>query len=370
MGERCHVKLQKPSLVTATNPETGETCYGLISGATCTEKYDGNGNLLNKTDSRGVITTYSYDALNRMATKSYVVPASTSPTPFVTFTYDASNPNRDDSTCNYNLGRLTGVFTGSITLDGTLAIPPVAENTYYDALGRPCASQQQQQLGSGPWWTFVYGYNLAGALKSESYPSGRSALTTSFDGQNRPMDLTGVSPTTYVRLALYGSNDALSQIYFGSQSSPIATETFSFDPFRQQPTLVSVAGPTGAALFSQTNNYYCQSTDLTCMATCPANNSICRLNNGNLQSAVISVPASFLKFTQDFGYDKLNRLTSAQEKNTFNTPSTARASVITAGTKRGWWSTKSPMSTSSSRSLELCSRLVLTDRHSTVSVTL
>jgi YD repeat-containing protein len=59
---------------TAGNPESGTTCYGLLSGAICVgyvsgaaAAYDGNGNLLNRTDGRGIVTTMTYDALNRAA---------------------------------------------------------------------------------------------------------------------------------------------------------------------------------------------------------------------------------------------------------------------------------------------------------------
>ncbi|MBZ5554968.1 MAG: hypothetical protein LAO21_19810, partial [Acidobacteriia bacterium] len=44
-------------LTTATNPESGTVNY---------TSYDGNGNLLSKTDARGIITSYQYDALNRL----------------------------------------------------------------------------------------------------------------------------------------------------------------------------------------------------------------------------------------------------------------------------------------------------------------
>ena len=59
-------------LLNATTPETGTTCYGTYSGSTCLANgYDGNGNLIKKTDARGVVITYSYDAGNRLTQKSY-----------------------------------------------------------------------------------------------------------------------------------------------------------------------------------------------------------------------------------------------------------------------------------------------------------
>lgn len=58
-------------LITSQNPETGTVCYGQLSGSTCTSGYDANGNLLHKTDARGVVTNYSFDSLNRLTAKTY-----------------------------------------------------------------------------------------------------------------------------------------------------------------------------------------------------------------------------------------------------------------------------------------------------------
>ena len=56
------------------NPEAGVICYGHGDGteAGCQgDGYDGNGNLLYKTDARIVVVNYSYDALNRLVSKTY-----------------------------------------------------------------------------------------------------------------------------------------------------------------------------------------------------------------------------------------------------------------------------------------------------------
>src|SRR5262249_26581962 len=48
-------------LTSAANPESGTVTYA----------YDANGNLMEKTDARDVKTTMTYDALNRVRSKSY-----------------------------------------------------------------------------------------------------------------------------------------------------------------------------------------------------------------------------------------------------------------------------------------------------------
>jgi YD repeat-containing protein len=68
----------------------------------------------------------------------------------------------------------------------------------YDAQGRVMDSPQT--TGSNPY-TFVYGYNLAGAMTSMTCPSGRQVVYT-YDQAGRP---TGASAggTTYVSAVAY-----------------------------------------------------------------------------------------------------------------------------------------------------------------------
>ena len=61
-------------LQSATNPESGTTFYcAVVSGACAAGStgYDGNGNLLKRTDARLAVTTMSYDKLNRLTGKRH-----------------------------------------------------------------------------------------------------------------------------------------------------------------------------------------------------------------------------------------------------------------------------------------------------------
>ena len=100
-------------MVSATNPESGTLCYGTVSGSTCTEQYDGNGNLQYRTDPRGVVTTYYYDALNRPTGIAY-----SDGTPAVTYAWDSG--------ASYSKARLVSVTTTAGTVD---------KITGYDASG-------------------------------------------------------------------------------------------------------------------------------------------------------------------------------------------------------------------------------------------
>jgi RHS repeat-associated protein len=86
-------------LLTANNPETGTICYGQWNGTNCQPGYDANGNLLAKTDARGITSNYNYDFLNRVTSKTY-----TDGTPEADYSYDATGVN--------GIGRLTAASVG------------------------------------------------------------------------------------------------------------------------------------------------------------------------------------------------------------------------------------------------------------------
>ena len=63
----------------------------------------------------------------------------------------------------------------------------VTNFTNFDAAGRILGSSQ---VTGGRKYSFSYGYNLAGALTSETHPSGR-VVSTGYDGANRPVTVAG-----------------------------------------------------------------------------------------------------------------------------------------------------------------------------------
>ena len=141
-------------LTLATNPETGTTCYGLLSGSTCQNGYDANGNLTAKQDSRGVVTSFTYDALNRLLSKTSNGALSSC------FQYDGSIPN--------GKGRLayewtqTGACPATVPASGFVTLRAIQS---YDEMGRITAEQQCTPGGrctasSGP--QLWYGYDLNG----------------------------------------------------------------------------------------------------------------------------------------------------------------------------------------------------------------
>jgi len=171
-------------LTSATNPESGTTTY----------QYDAAGNLTQRTDARGVVTTHSYDALNRATSRSY-----SNATPSVTYTYDGAG-------VAYAKGKLTSMSSS------------VSATTYtgFDALG---SVTTQQQVTDGQTYQLAYGYNLAGALTTETYPSGR-VISTAYDGAGRISAVSGQKSgegaRSYVTQLSYAAHGAVASLTLGN----------------------------------------------------------------------------------------------------------------------------------------------------------
>ena len=249
-------------LTSATNPESGTISYG----------YDNNGNLTSKVDARSITTTFVYDSLNRVTSRSY-----SDGTPGVTYTYDAA------SVAN-SKGRLTSV-SSSVSVDNVTA---------YDVLGRVTSGNQ---VTDGQTYSMSYGYNLAGAPTSFTYPSGR-VISTEYDTGGR----------------MAGVRDQQSGAYYAGAVGTDSTNRIKYAAHGG----VSVV-KLGNNLWEHTDfNSRLQSTEIG-LGTSSTDSSTLRLtysygttnNNGNLES--VSYLGGGLSYTQSFGYDELNRLTTSSE---------------------------------------------------------
>lgn len=145
-------------LLTSTNPETGIVCYGIWSNSNCINGYDANGNLIAKTDTRGITTNYIYDALNRMTSKTYMGGVST---PSSCYQYDAG-----PSIGNF-IGHLNSEWTKLGACD--TAPPPSGIITRrsviaYDGMGRVLQEQRchLSKCVSGVPYNNTMRYDLAG----------------------------------------------------------------------------------------------------------------------------------------------------------------------------------------------------------------
>jgi YD repeat-containing protein len=247
-------------LTSATNPESGTVSYG----------YDANSNLISKTDARGITTNYVYDALNRVTSRSYVNDPSA--TAAVSYSYDAVG-------VPFSKGRLTSVSS------------TVSSYSYgeYDPLGRV---KTGTQTTSGQSYSMSYGYDLAGNMTSETYPSGRT-VTTAFDGGGRVSSVngqkTGEANKTYASQFGYAAHGAVSAMALGNG----LWEHTSFNS-RLQPVQIGLG--TSVADSSKLRLDYGYGTTN---------------NNGNVLSQTITIGATVM--SQSYAYDSLNRLSSASE---------------------------------------------------------
>ena len=265
-------------------PETGFTFY----------YYDNVGNLSSVTDARGTIKNYYYDAINRL-TKIW----HSDGTPTSRYSYD---------TAPYGIGRIAQAGNNfSLT-----------SYTSYDPLGRVLASQQV--TSTFPLRGFSYTYNLAGALTSETLPSGRT-ITTNYDAANRPSTLAGTLnsvPTNYVTSSSYWPTNVPYYFVRGSNNNVWSATSFN-SRLQLQESYEAINNQIGQMLFVSCPNWGVQTNnDWGVYAICPAVNQT--NDNGNLQGYTEyqggpGYPA-FQTFNQTFTYDNVNRLVAANEGTT------------------------------------------------------
>jgi RHS repeat-associated protein len=285
-----------PSL-NLSDPITGNSQWNMAY------QYDNNGNLTQKTDARGVISVYAYDALNRNTTVDYS--DTTSINPDITSIYDTATNGK---------GRLRERYAG-----GTETTGATVEHTKivsYDALGRPL--DQRQRFKTNSVWSAnefrtQRGYNLAGGVTSQIYPSLRT-VSYDYDDAGRLKSFTGNLgdnvTRNYSTEIVYSSLGGMAKEKFGTDTT---LYNKSFYNSRGQLSEIRVGttynGPTdtdwqrGAIINHFSNQCWgaCNGTD----------------NNGNLKSQDHWIPdsngATQAVFTQTYSYDSLNRLQRVQE---------------------------------------------------------
>ncbi|HWB85160.1 MAG TPA: RHS repeat-associated core domain-containing protein [Bryobacteraceae bacterium] len=280
-------------LTLADNPEsrTGAiTCPSAGLPGVC-YGYDQAGNLKTRTDTRGVTTTYNYDALNRVISES-----SSDGTLSAGFQYDCTGVNgcaiNNETGANYPIGRMSAATSsaGNVT----------ATSIYrYDALGRAAASQETVVTGSdtaGPFG-FHYDYVPAGISKI-TYPSGRQ-VTTTYNQASQPNALTG-----YASNVQYWEHGALKQLELGNG----VRETWSYNSRLQPATITTANASTGANLLTLGYGY----------SSGTGANGGATNNVGNVLSQTIT-PGASSPIYEAYAYDHFDRLTVASEYASLNT---------------------------------------------------
>jgi RHS repeat-associated protein len=196
-------------LLSTVTPEGGTTCFGSKSGSTCNpDGYDSIDNMLIKrTDARGVLTSYTYDGLNRLTGESYNVGTTGVPaTSSISLTYGL------DSSCVSAHG--AGCIGQVITMTDGVG----SENYTYNSLEQ--MTKLQKVIGSTTYTT-NYQYNFAGQITQITYPSGR-VVQQSFDSIGRICEIApsttgcGTSASPYATGYIYNAANQVNQFKYGN----------------------------------------------------------------------------------------------------------------------------------------------------------
>src|SRR5215831_18525025 len=246
-------------VTTATLPESGAWNYA----------YFDFGGVQTRTDARGVITSYSYDGLNRIATVSYNVGATGVQNPgTVTFNYGTSAANN-------NNGRLTSMVDGSGEEDYT-----------YNIMG--WVTQLTKKI-SGTNYPIGYAYDALGALTDVTYPSTH-VVHQSYDSIGRVSGITNQGANALT----VGSYNATGQVLSATYGNGV-TGAFTYNDHLQvsRITYTGAGATAGQTLLDLT---YAYGTN----------------NNSQLASITDGRGAAY---NEQFSYDALGRLTNAQTGN-------------------------------------------------------
>ncbi len=267
-------------LTSATNPESGAISY----------RYDNNGNVVTKTDARGITTcfgdwngttcnsTTGYDALNRGLKKTY-----SDATPSALFTYDTAS--LDGHTLTNPVGRLVK----NATADGK-----TATWNGYDQMGRILNQWQCSPLNCGATpYSNSFAYDFLGDRTSEtySYTTGTLTISYAYDAAGRATQLTSSyvdsqHPATLVSGVTYSPAGAIAQLTYGNG----LVETRSYNN-RLQPAQMRTYNPsTGSDILNMSFGFNAGTA-----------------NNGNVASWSATGQQTF---NRTYTYDPLNRIAS------------------------------------------------------------
>ena len=280
-----------------SDPLTGNSAWSLGY------QYDAGGNLTQRTDARGVITTYVYDVLNRNTTTDYSDTASINPD--VKWFYDGATNGK---------GRFWYFYKGGDISVGSNVDHKAIDS--YDALGRPLVQRQLFKLNGtwSPTYQISRGYNLAGAVTSQTYPSGHTVSYT-YDAAGRLASFSGNlgdgTTRTYSTNVSYSPFGGISKEQFGT-TTPTYHKAFYNIRGQLFDTRVSSVNDTwdwnrGRLILYYSNNHLWGQSGTD--------------NNGNVRFAETWIPPDNATLdqadtlTEDaYTYDSLNRLSSVAEQ--------------------------------------------------------
>jgi RHS repeat-associated protein len=267
-------------MTSATNPENGTVTY----------TYDNAHHVTSRTDAKGQQTQYTYDTYGRLTeAQHFPTPGNEDVTQRVTYAYDQGQ---------YGLGRLTGVQFGLNDMYSyvTQNAPPFSYAYSYNVAGRIISQSMVTTGPAGLNMTAAYQWDTEGRMAQVTYPSVTWPLwyipvptppiyAMQYDTMGRLVGMTedkqdGNGPQAVASAGYGAGGQILSLSYFG------VSETRQYNSLLQLTRMTATGGTT---LMDMQYNY--SSTQ----------------NNGRIVSSNDYVTGENVTY----GYDALNRLTSA-----------------------------------------------------------
>ncbi len=256
-------------------------------------QYDQNSNLTQRTDARGVVSTYVYDALNRNTTTDYSDTASINPD--VKRFYDGAINGK---------GRFWYTYAGGDISTGSNVEHTAIDN--YDAMGRPTVQRQLSKLNGtwSPTYQISRGYNRAGGVTSQTYPSGRT-VSYGYDSAGRTSSFSGNLgdgvQRTYATGITYSQWNTLSMEQFGTNAPLYSKHKYNIRGQVFDIRASSMNDEWGGELGALVNHY----------STVWIHGGSGADNNGNVLMSQTIINSFYME--DRYSYDALNRLTAVSE---------------------------------------------------------
>jgi RHS repeat-associated protein len=284
-------------LLTATNPESGTITYTYDANASCTTPNSFTGQLVSKTDARGIRACMRYDALNRITQKNY-----SDTTPTARYGYDGS--------------AITGCTTTPPTLSDanpkgyrtSMCDGSGATSWNHDVTGRMLSEKRTILGSSAVTKTIAYTYNLDGSTATLTYPAGRiityqlktggTCGTGTCTAGRFQTAIDAVNSINYVTAATYTPQGSISGLMLGTAIQGKQTYNSRLQPLQ----LFYTTGTVGSD--SQLQQTTCPTTIGNLMHRI-YNFGAGTSDNGNVNSITNCRDTNR---TQNFTYDVLNRI--------------------------------------------------------------
>ncbi len=216
-------------LAAGATPVAAQTSY----------QYDADGDLIQKTDADGQVTTDSYDNLGRLITEKWYRAGSTTPYDTLNYAYDADGEllTAQDAFSSYtytynSLGEQIGVDnngTGPSGTTGTPGVPDVQLSSTYDADGN--RTQLSATIGGTDDFVNGYSYN---DLNQETQVSQAASPAIDADAvESKLVDFTYNADGQFNGIGRYASPAGSPQL--------VATSTYGYDGLGRPTSLAQTA---------------------------------------------------------------------------------------------------------------------------------